>query len=365
MTLFELVPLSLSLVILSFTILNSLTLWSTRIKDGSDKKTDSISLLIPMRDEAENVDELLHALDQVDGIHHIEVIALDDQSSDETARRLKESNRSYLQVLDGEELPPGWLGKPHAMQQLSLAAKGEILVFIDADVRLAPDGINRAIAVMRQNDWRFISPYPRQLAISFVERMVQPLLQWSWFASVPLRFAAWRLVPSMAVGNGQFFVITKRALNEVGGFEMVKGEVLEDVEMVRQLWRRKIRGSVVEASDLARCRMYHDGDQVISGYTKSLWKAFGSVSGAISAGLLLIATSWLPLVLGILGSPWGWLAYFSISLSRLIVALRTKSFWQGFLLHPISVAIVIYILALSFLRKRSGELLWRGRVIPA
>ena len=368
MSLIELIPLVLSLVILGFTLLNSLTLWSTEItKDSAETKTahNSISLLIPMRNEAANVEELLHALDSVEGIESIEVIALDDQSEDETSLRLKDANRSYLRVIEGRPVREGWLGKPHAMQQLFEASSNEILVFIDADVRLEPDGIKRAVLLMQARGWRFICPYPRQIALTFIERMVQPLLQWSWFASVPLRFAAWRQVPSMAVGNGQFFIAERKALTEIGGFEGVKGEVLEDVEMVRLLWRNKIKGSVIDASDLASCRMYQSASEVIAGYSKSLWKAFGSLSGATATALLLLATSWLPLILGLLGSAWGWLAFFAVSLSRLLAALRTRSFWQGFLLHPISVAILIYIVAVSFSKKRSGELSWRGRVIPA
>ena len=353
---------------LGFTLLNSLTLWPTALVESSQagsKREATISLLIPMRNEASNVAELLNSLDAVEAIDSIEVIALDDRSEDGTLLQLRNANRKYLRVIEGRELALGWLGKPHAMQQLLEASSNEILVFIDADVRLEPDGIKRAISLMQRNKWRFISPYPRQLAFTFAERMIQPLLQWSWFASVPLRFAAWRQVPSMAVGNGQLFIIERSALQEVGGFSGVKEEILEDVEMVRLLWGQKIKGSVIDASDLARCRMYQNGSELIAGYSKSLWKAFGSPFGAIITALLLLLTSWLPLILGLLGSAWGWLTFFAISLSRLLASLRTRSFWQGFLLHPISVVIFIYILALSFYKKRNGQLTWRGRVIPA
>jgi len=167
----------------------------------------------------------------------------------------------------------------------------------------------------------------------------------------------------MAVGNGQFLAIEKSALEEIGGFESVKGEVLEDIELVRALWRAGIPGSVIEGSNLASCRMYQSNREVVAGYTKSLWRAFGSPFSALLTALLLVATSWLPLILGLSGSPWGWLSFFLISLSRLISSLATRSFWQGFLLHPISVAIVIYMIALSFLKKSRGALTWRDRVI--
>jgi glycosyltransferase involved in cell wall biosynthesis len=294
-----------------------------------------------------------------------EVIALDDQSSDDTQIMLEKLREVLpeLQVLTGDGPGVGWLGKPAAQQRLISESKGRYLVFIDADVRLEPGAISAAIALMERNGWDFVSPYPRQEAVTFIERVIQPLLQWSWFASIPLRLAARMRIPSMAVANGQFFIVERSALASIDGFTSVKGEVLEDIELARQLWKSGFHGSVIDGSSISYCRMYQDGKELIDGYSKSLWRAFGSPLGATVALLLMIITSWLPLIAGILGSPIGWLAYFAISLSRLIAALRTRSFWQSFLLHPISVAILIFMVFRSFNLKRQGALTWRDRSI--
>jgi GT2 family glycosyltransferase len=167
----------------------------------------------------------------------------------------------------------------------------------------------------------------------------------------------------MAVANGQFFVVTREALSSIGGFESVKGEVLEDIELARRLWQAGFAGSVVDGSAIAHCRMYESSQELIDGYSKSLWRAFGSPVGAAVALLLMVTTSWLPLLAGILGAAWGWVAFFAISLSRLIAALRTASFWQSFLLHPLSVALLLYLVFRSFRLKRAGALTWRDRAI--
>jgi GT2 family glycosyltransferase len=293
------------------------------------------------------------------------VIALNDQSSDQTGELLQNAQKSLseLNVLNGETPPSGWLGKPAAQERLFKTSRGRYLVFIDADVRLAPGAISAAIDEMESMRWDWISPYPRQIAKSFLERIIQPLLQWSWFASVPLTFAAKFRIPSMAVANGQFFIVRRDAISAIGGFDSVKGEVLEDIELARRLWRTGLSGSVVDGSAIAHCKMYESNQELIDGYSKSLWRAFGSPAGALFVIALMVATSWLPLIAGILGNSWGWFAFFAISLSRLVAALRTASFWQSFLLHPLSVALLTYMVARSFRLKRAGSLTWRDRAI--
>jgi GT2 family glycosyltransferase len=139
--------------------------------------------------------------------------------------------------------------------------------------------------------------------------------------------------------------------------------VLEDIELARRLWRAGLSGSVVDGSAIAHCKMYESNQELIDGYSKSLWRAFGSPAGALFVIALMVATSWLPLIAGILGNSWGWFAFFAISLSRLVAALRTASFWQSFLLHPLSVALLTYMVARSFRLKRAGSLTWRDRAI--
>lgn len=363
---FLLTSTSLSFLALSLTIFNAVTIWRPDKKsENGESNQGSVSILVPMRNEERNILQLLTNLSQVKDIGKYEVIIIDDGSTDETRFLLEEGREvlPQLQILEGKILPPDWLGKPHALEQLFKKSTSKYLLFLDADVRITPTAIEKSISMMNRYGWNFISPYPRQIAQSFLERMIQPLLQWSWFASVPLRLATQYRIQSMAVANGQFFLIERTALTKIAGFEAIKDQVLDDIELARQLWRSGARGSVVEGSHLAECRMYQSGNELIAGYSKSLWRAFGSPFGAAVAASLLLLTSWGVLLTALFISPLGWMAFFAISASRLIAARATKSFWQSFLLHPVSVMILLYILLRSFYLKRRGRLTWRDRVL--
>jgi glycosyltransferase involved in cell wall biosynthesis len=355
------ITLGLSLLALTLAIINALTIF----RPGDRAGDPDFSILLPLRNEASNIEDLFANLRQVKGVR--EIIALDDNSTDKTREILERERFESVKILDGSPLPQGWLGKIYALDQLYRSGSGKYLVFIDGDVRLHPEGISRAISRMERQSWDFISPYPRQIALTFLERIIQPLLQWSWFASVPLRLGARIRKPAMAIANGQFFIVTKAALEHIDGFVQIKNEILDDLELARALWRSGAKGSVIEGSSLAYCRMYQSGSELINGYSKSLWRAFGSPFGAFIASLLLLATSWLPILL-ILSTDSqiaasGWIAFFAITISRLIAALVTKSFWQSALLHPISVIVLLYILLRSFYLKRKGALTWRDRVV--
>ena len=168
-------------------------------------------------------------------INKPEIIFINDSSTDDTADKLQEAKDggAQIKVINAPELPNQWIGKPWALQQGYLQAKGEIVVTLDADVRLTSTAIAQAIAMLGERS--FISPYPRQIAKTFSERLIQPLLQWSWMSTVPLRIAEKSRRTSLAVANGQFFLVRKSALDQIGGFTAIAAEVLDDMELARAL----------------------------------------------------------------------------------------------------------------------------------
>ena len=341
--------LILSLIASGLTLFNSLTM--RVVKNQPAEILESVDVLIPMRNEERNAAQVLDSVQGSTGLKNWSLIALDDNSTDNTGSIIENKG---VHKISGRSLPQGWLGKNFACQQLSLAGIGEFIVFLDADVRLSTHAIASSIAKMKSLNWDFISPYPKQVTGSLAENLIQPLLQWSWLASVPLRIAEFFPNRPMTIANGQFFIVKRSAYEAIGRHEGIKAEVLDDIELARSLIAKKFKGGLAEGSKVARCRMYQSGSELIEGYTKSLWKAFGGYLGTIAAVGLLIGTGVLPLLA--FNS-----AYLLIVLSRIFSALKTRSNPIYSILHPISILFLTYLIALSLIRKNRGTLSWRGR----
>jgi glycosyltransferase involved in cell wall biosynthesis len=340
------------------TIINALSIRVIKPKIKSEIQSD-VAILLPMRDEERNVLASLSSVLESQGLPHRSIKVLDDNSTDKTgvlARSLP-----GIEIIVGKNLPNGWLGKNFACQQLADSTTAEYLVFLDADVRLAPTAINSALRKMSELNWDFISPYPRQIAVSFLERLMQPLLQWSWMSSVPLRLAEKLPFRSMVVANGQFFIVRRSSYIAAGGHAAIKSEVLDDLELARALRKHKFIGGVAEASAVSECRMYEADHDLIEGYTKSLWAAFGGVWGSIFVSALLFITGVFPFIIALSGNRWAWICYLLLALSRLVSAARTRSPFSTVFLHPLSMIVLIALIIKSWQGKSRGNLLWRGR----
>jgi len=358
MTLF---PFILCCAALITATINALTMRVVR-KSESLLISESVDLLIPMRNEERNVSECIQAALSTSKLANFSITVLDDNSSDKTPELLT-SFGSKITVMNGTALPDGWMGKNFALSQLASASSAEYLVFSDADVRLTPEAISASLALMKRLNWDYISPYPRQIARTFAELLIQPLLQWSWMSSVVLRIAEKSQRPSTTIANGQLFIVKRAAYIEIGGHENIKNEVLDDLELARELVRHGFRGGVADASDVVTCRMYESRKELIEGYTKSLWRAFGGVAGTILALLILTWTSLTPFYGAITGSALALGGLTLTILSRVVVALRTRSNPVLSLLHPLAILFLFSLIALSWMKKRNGSLQWRGRSI--
>jgi glycosyltransferase involved in cell wall biosynthesis len=321
----------------------------------------SVTVLIPVRNEAENIVELIDSLTKQSHLSSLEIIFIDDSSTDSTNKLLKTavSEGAPIKIVSAPELLNGWLGKPWALQQGYLFARGEIIVTLDADVRLVPTAISQGIAMMGERD--FISPYPRQIANSFAERLVQPLLQWSWMTTVPLRLAERSNRTSLAVANGQFFIVKKSSLDVISGFQAIATEVLDDMKLARALIATGAHGGVADGSALAQTRMYKNFTEIKSGYGKSLWSAFSSPLGSLAAICFIFATGIAPLLAWFSGNPIGLFTYQIIAITRMISAKRSGGRVIDSFLHPISSAILIYLIIYSW--RARGKVQWKGRTL--
>ncbi len=330
-----------------------------------------VSVLVPARNEAGRIADCVRAVLASDW-DDLELVVLDDESGDGTAdvvHRVAGAD-PRVRVLAGRPRPDGWLGKPWACAQLAEAADGEVLVFVDADVTLAPHAIAATVALI-DDGLDLACPYPRQIAEGALSRLVQPLLQWSWLTFLPLRVAERSPRPSLTAANGQIMACTAAAYAKAGGHAAARDQVLEDLALARECKRVGLRAGVADGTGLATCHMYRSHHELVAGYTKSLWSAFGSPVGAAGATTVLWWLYVRPAVALITASRRGDGAAAGIAAlgyglgvaGRLIAAARTGGRPRDALAHPVSVGALLWLTVRSVIGHRNGTLEWRGRPV--
>jgi cellulose synthase/poly-beta-1,6-N-acetylglucosamine synthase-like glycosyltransferase len=354
--------ISFLLVSLTF-VISIINYISIRKPKNQELVSERVTVLLPARNEEDNIAACIQSLRAQVGISHLTFIVINDQSTDQTLAHLERaiSDDSRFKVLDSPALKAGWLGKVSALQNGFERADCDYLATIDADVRLKPSALVSAVNELKRAQLDFISPYPRQIARTFGERLIQPLLHWSWMSTVILTLAEKFPTQSTGIANGQFFVARKTALDEVGGFESVSHKILDDIEIARTLIRNKFRGIVAEGSHLAETRMYQNFNELKEGYGKSLWKAFGGIFGTSFALIFIFLTAIYPICLAAQGYLIGIITYLLSVLTRQLSALRARSNPIYAFLHPLSAVVLIYLISYSW--RKLGSIQWKGRAV--
>jgi len=345
-----------------------------RPRDETVTIRERVSILLPARNEAERITPTLRSLLAQEGLPDMEILVLDDGSSDGTADVVRQvvGSDPRVKVIDGpDDLPPtGWLGKSWACHRLAQEATGDVLVFVDADVQLSARAVASTIDHMRKGGLDLLSPYPRQIAISPAERVTQPLVVWSWVTALPIRITERSHYPSMAAAVGQFLVVDARAYRISGGHAAIAGLILEDVGVLRAFKRAGFRGAPADGSAVASCRMYSSWPEIYDGYTKSVWSAVQPTPVAYGLVSVMTLAYVAPPLFALFGPgraarAWGIAGYASGVAGRYVVARRTgERVWPDILLQPASVATFAGLILASLRRHRAGTITWRGRPLP-
>lgn len=351
---------------------------------GSDGEASLVSIIIPARNEARNIGRCVASLSRLEGVDY-EVIVVDDRSTDGTAdeaRRVEGGNAREIRVLEGRELPDGWFGKPWACLQGAQAARGELLLFTDADTVHHPELLVRCLAAVEEDQADVLSVLGRQEMVTFGEKLVQPQI----FTLMGLRFRALdRVVEGErwpeAIANGQFILVTRRAYREIGGHEAVRGEVVEDLRLAQELVRAGGRLSVRQGEDVFSTRMYTSLRDLVNGWTKNV--AIGARQSAGRWGAVAVPGILLFLVLFWILPP---LTVIAVGVARLgslegiapgvgvwgagatLLSLFT---WAGAykrfdvsplmsVLYPVGAGVVAFIALRSWIRG-TRRIEWKGR----
>ncbi|MEX2500927.1 MAG: glycosyltransferase family 2 protein [Trueperaceae bacterium] len=247
-----------------------------------DQDRPTTAILVPVRDEAENLPITLPRLLAQDADA---IVLLDDASSDDSFALAREiaGDDPRVQIVRGRPLPDGWTGKTWACHQLSEATDAELLVFTDADVRWEPGALDAVTREMRRQRADAFSVFPRQRATSLLERTLLPLIDDVLLSFLP--FPLLRLpIPAAAAANGQLLAFRRDAYHQLGGHRAVRGEIVEDIRLGQRVRRAGLRLGLSLGADAVEVRMYRSDDALVQGLAKSLLAAHGGSRALLTAG---------------------------------------------------------------------------------
>jgi hypothetical protein len=335
---------------------------------GEPRALPAVTVLVPARDEAYNLRRTLPLLLAQD-YPQIEVLLLDDRSSDNTAdvaRSLAGSDRAPLRVIRGTEPPPGWVGKNWACHQLAAAATGEVLVFCDADVEAEPAAVRRTVAAMQAHAAGALTALPRQRLEGWMQAAVVPVIaQLPVLAMLPIRLIPAVCSPSLSMANGQWLAFTRAAYDACGGHAAVQGEVLEDVALGRRVKASGERLLVCVAPSVLAVRMYGSAAEMRAGFRKNLYPLLGGRCLPFAAALALLSVAWLYPALGALRGPAAMVSLALLAALRIAGTLLFRHGWRTVLLHPLGVLAAAALAVESWRTHARGAVTWRGRRVPS
>jgi len=348
---------SLALVFLSgMALLNRFTALHLE-KAPLTEKFPKVSLLIPVRNEASRIPDLLKSLSQV-SYPSLEIIFLSDESQDETLSLLQAFVSERIKVFSGKPLPEGWAGKPWACHQLAELATGEVLVFCDADVRPGPEAILHTVGLMENQKVDVLTVLPFQEMKSLWEKAIIPFVMHLPILSlVPLKFSFRFKSPSWVVANGQWLTFSKRSYEAIQGHESVKNSFLEDMELAKNAVRRGFQVLPVIASEGIRVRMYQNSCELVEGFTKNLYL----LCGQKTLSLFILFFFWgIVYISPFFGGQA--IALILLLFLRAITANVFKASWKTLLLHPLGALGFLGLMARSwYFWVFKKQVSWRGR----
>jgi hypothetical protein len=333
--------------------------------------TPRISVLIPARNEAAHIGDAVAAVLASTGVE-LELCVLDDGSTDATPAILAGIDDARLRVLTGGNLPAGWSGKQHACARLAEAARHELMVFVDADVRLAQDALCRMAGFMQAHsagsaELGLASGFPRQVTVGWSEWLLLPLIHLLLLGYLPMFRMQRDLSPALGAGCGQIFIARKQAYCRAGGHAAIRASLHDGVTLPRAFRRAGIMSGLFDATSLAQCRMYESTGAVWEGLTKNATEGMAKplalpvwtvlLAGGHVAPFVLLAVAPSPVALAACSCAWG---------LRVVLAWRFRQPWRSVLLHPVGVTALLALQWAALLRASAGvKATWRGRAYTA
>jgi glycosyltransferase involved in cell wall biosynthesis len=351
-------------IILRFTVTLFNFISNPKLLHVKKHHNNLVSILIPARNEEENILTLLRSIDQQDYANY-EVIILDDDSTDNTYQLCSDfaADNPRFKVIKGKKLTYEWLGKNYACHQLAKQAKGTFFLFLDADEQIYNGLINSALYRMHLYRLDLLSLFTNQQMDTFGEKTVVPLMHYILLNLLPLRLVYLIKNSSVAAASGQFMLFDADCYRKHQWHKQVKDKVVEDVEIMRTLKSKGYNGETLLANGMISCRMYKNYTEAVNGFSKNFLAAFNySVMGllvylivVIGGPMIVITTLNFQLILFMTGL---------IMLTRIMISLAAgQNAWLNVLLHPIQMFNLMLIAFLAIQKYLTKTNVWKGRSI--
>jgi glycosyltransferase involved in cell wall biosynthesis len=330
-----------------------------------------VSVIVPARNEEACLGACLQSLvsqNKPPGRIPAEIIVVDDHSTDRTREIANSFSADHVQLIDAPALPAGWTGKNNAVTAGSKIARGQWLLFTDADTIHLSGSLASAIDEATRHGAALLSYSPKQIVKSFGEQAVMPVI----FAELAATYSPSKVNDPnslAAAANGQYILITREAYNAVGGHAAIASHLLEDVALARAVKRSGRKIFFRYGDDAVRTRMYRSFAHLREGWTKNLALLFPSpvrLAALRSIELVLIVSSFASAMANIARSHWT-PAILSATLAVILYALflrrvrRAHFYWDANILALFGLPLFSYLLLRSALSYRRGKVTWKGR----
>jgi len=359
----------LAYIIMAFTVIQLLVallnlLPGTSLPKSGDLSGELVSVLIPVRNEENNIGNILQDLLNQE-YKDIEIIVFDDQSEDKTGEIVKglSASESRIRLILSEGLPEGWLGKNHACHSLSKYAKGDYLLFLDADVRIKNNTIGKAVAFAKKHELSLISIFPKQVIKTNGEKMTVPNMNYILLSLLPLILVRKSKFTSLSAANGQFMFFRTDVYNKLQPHRLMKDNKVEDISISRYLKENGYNIACLAGDDNINCRMYTGYLDALEGFSKNVIAFFGNSFFLALLFWLVTSFGFLPVLFFL---PWKiFVAYLTMYfLTRIIISIASHQNIFNNLLYlvnlQLSMGIFIYK---AFINKHFRKFQWKGRSI--
>lgn len=325
---------------------------------------DLVSILIPARDEEKNILTLLQSIQKQD-YRDYEVIVLDDNSTDQTYKLCADFalKNPAFKIIRGKPLPDDWLGKNYACYQLAQQAKGKYLLFLDADEEIHNGLINSSVYRTKLHRLTLLSLFTNQVMVTLGEKLVVPLMHYMLLNLLPIRLIYLSKNPGFAAASGQFMFFDAEKYHEYQWHQKMKNQVVEDVEIMKCIKQKQLKGEGLLANGLIRCRMYNNYQEAIYGFSKNFLAPFNY--SIITFLLYIVFLIGGPILVGLTLNLQLFLMMISlIILTRIMISLESgQNAFYNVILHPFQMISLVVIAHLSIKKHLTKTVTWKGRKV--